>query len=62
MTNYSKQYAGNKILLEKLVVIANDERFRNLTKFSEMRQILNQWDKEKKLELRKKFLKKGASK
>jgi len=60
MTHYSKDYVDTKKFLEKLVVIANDERFRNLSRFNQLRALLNEWDNEKKLELRKKFLKEQA--
>jgi hypothetical protein len=60
MTHYSKDYVDTKKFLEKLVVIANDERFRNLSRFNQLRALLNEWDDEKKLELRKKFLKEQA--
>ena len=60
MTHYSKNYVDTKKFLEKLVVIANDERFRNLSRFNQLRALLNEWDDEKKLELRKKFLKEQA--
>lgn len=33
-------------LLERLLVIANDERYRNLSRFNRMRELLNEWDDE----------------
>ena len=31
-------------LLKRLLVIANDERYRNLSRFNRMRELLNEWD------------------
>ena len=60
MTHYSKNYVETKKLLKKLVVVAHDDRCRNLTKLKQMQVLLNEWDTEKQMKLRKKFLKEQA--
>jgi hypothetical protein len=41
-----KDYNELVDLLERLLVVANDERYRNLSRFMRMRELLNEWDDE----------------